>query len=91
MWHVVVSPAVARAVGQHAESRDVLLAVLNRLHDLLRTHPEQFSATRDPADPDTSFLYSHSLYVGGRWRTFVFAVCDTRAPGYLFVEGLAVQ
>jgi hypothetical protein len=86
---IIVSPEVVAALKAFDLPRESLLAILNRLHDYLPANEDQFRLDRDPADPDTLFRYTHSLEVSGRWRLFVFAVCDSISPDHFFVEGVA--
>ena len=88
MRHIIVSLEVVNALVAFNLPRDSLLAILNRLHEYLPANESQFRSDRDPVDPDTLFRYTHSLEVGGRWRLFVFSVCDSISPDHFFVEGV---
>lgn len=88
MRRIIVSPEVITALTAFNLPRESLLAILNRLHDYLPENEGQFRSDRDPVDPDTLFRYTHSLQVGGRWRLFVFSVCDSISPDHFFVEGV---
>lgn len=88
MRHVIVSPEVVTALAALNLPRETVLALLNRLRDYLPANEALYRGDRDPADPDTLFRYTHSLYVDGRWRLFVFSVCDSVSPDHFFVEGV---
>lgn len=90
MWHVIVSTDVSRAIRGMGLPREAMLALLNRLYSLLESNPDPFRRQRDPAAPDTAFLYTYALFIGGRWRRFTFSVCDTIAEGQLHVESVSV-
>jgi hypothetical protein len=85
---IIVTPEVVRALAALKLPREVLLALLNRLRADLPGNEAQFRADRDPADPDTLFRYTHGIEVEGRWRLFVFSICDSISPDHFFVEGV---
>lgn len=89
MRRVIVSPEVVALLRALNLPRETLLALLNYLRDELLVNAAPYRADRDPADPDTLFRYTHALEVGGRWRLFVFSVCDSISPEHFFVEGVA--
>jgi hypothetical protein len=86
--HIVISPEVVTALGGMNLPRESLLRLLNHLRDYLPENEQQFRNDRDPADPDTLFRYTHSLFIGDRWRLFVFSICDSISPDHFFVESV---
>jgi hypothetical protein len=91
VMHVVVDPKISKRLGELiANNREVLLMVLNRLHDQLGNHAERYRGRRDPEDPDL-FDYVHALYVDGKWYRFRFSVNDAKATDHLFVEAVSMS
>ena len=88
MRRVIVPSEVVLALAAFNLPREELVAIYERLHEYLPANETLFRSDRDPADPDTLFRYTHSLEVNGRWRLFVFSVCDSISPDHLFVEGV---
>jgi len=88
--HVIVMPPVSRRLRELIHDREELIEVLTRLYDHLAYFADRYRDKRDAEEPDSLFDYSHSLFIGGRWKHFHFSVNDAQAEDYLFVEAVSV-
>lgn len=86
MRDVKITPEFSRAFRGLGLPREASITLWNRLHEQLRNNPGLYTRDRDAARPDTHFLYKYALYIEGRWRRFVFSVCDSISPDFLIVE-----
>ena len=87
-WHVVLTAPVSTALGALRLPRRVLVAILADLHGLLPSTAGSYRSRRDPTDSDR-FVYPVRAFDGSHWHVLDFAVNDTQAADYLFIEAVA--
>jgi len=90
-WRTVITPEVRVALGECGLSREGLLLVQLALHHHLPKEVRRFRELRDPADPDSLFLFRVGFPDGALWHHFTFWVDDVSKPHHLVVENLAHQ
>ena len=86
-YHVIISPNITRAIGALGLARTALLNLLFRIRLDLEGEADDHRRHRDSLDP-SFFWYQIIVIDQDRERLLRFAVDDSRAPGYRFLEAV---